>query len=322
MQTGNPVDNESTGEYSGRIEQLRKDLQLPPEEFTPLRVRVRDELITMVHELDRRIAALMEMKAELRPLVERYKQITRSDESTRRSGAATGSSEGAGRAGHDLESGATGGTGEETRSGNAVAGSRGPGRIDHLGSSTYRERGWSALAGGDYDRAVAQMEKALTLDPDSHANLSLLAWSYLHLEKPDRAQPLIQRVLGENMEHAQARLCLGYLYLHESRFTEAVELLLALTKEEVDMTTALYAHLYLGIAHTELQLFEDAERCFLRALELGPNLAEGYWELGRSRQRQGRDDLALEAWRLGAENRFNPWGKKCREAVERMTDPS
>jgi tetratricopeptide (TPR) repeat protein len=292
------VSGDSIEGYLEQIERLGRELELPADEFALVRTRVRDELIALVREIDERIGALEAVRSEVRPLVERYRAIGRPEPAA--GGAEAG--EGAGR---------TGGSGE-------AAIPRAPARIDHLGSSTYRERGWSALAGGDYERAVTELERALSLDPANHANLSLLAWAYLRVEQREHARPLIDRVLQEDAEHAQARLCRGYLRLQESRFIEAIQSLTAVAREGTDLTAKLYANLYLGIAHAETGMYRDAEVYFLRALELGPNLTEAYWELGRSRQREGRDELALVAWRAGAANRFNPWGEKCQQAADAM----
>lgn len=295
------MSSDSISEYMDQIERLGRELELPSEEFSRLRVQVRDELIGLVRELDERISALEAVRAEVRPLVERYRSIVRVESATVVASAETASA----------------GNGAGPVSGSSAAG-RGTARIDHLGSSTYRERGWSALAGGDYERAVTEMEKAISLDPESHGNQSLLAWAYLRVDRLDRARPLIERVLEEDSEHASARLCFGYLRLRESRFLDAIQSLSVVAREGIDMTTRLYANLYLGVAHAETGMHRDAEVYFLRALELGPNLTEAYWELGRSRQREGRDELAVVAWKAGAANRFNPWGEKCRTAAEAM----
>jgi tetratricopeptide (TPR) repeat protein len=193
-----------------------------------------------------------------------------------------------------------------------------PVRIDHLGSSTYRERGWSALAGADYERAARELAKAIELDPENDANLSLLAWAYLRLDHPDRARPMLERVLERQPGHPLARTVLGYLRMREGQFAEAIENLSSVVREGTDATATLYANLYMGIVYAERDMHRDAQAFFRQTLCLGPNLTEAYWELGRSYEREGRAHLALEAWQTGAGNRFSPWGDRCREAAERL----
>ena len=193
-----------------------------------------------------------------------------------------------------------------------------PLRVDHLGSSTYRERGWSALAGADYPRAVRELEKAVGLDPDNAANLSLLAWAYLRQEDLVQARSHLERVLARQQNHPLGKTILGYLRFHEGSFAEAIENLAAVAHDGTDPTATLYANLYLGIVYSERDMHRDAQTFFRRTLSLGPNLTEAYWELGRSYEREGRIDLAVETWRAGGTNRFSPWGERCRMALERL----
>jgi tetratricopeptide (TPR) repeat protein len=193
-----------------------------------------------------------------------------------------------------------------------------PRHVDHLGASTYRERGWSALAGADYEKAVVELEKAVELDPETPANRVLLAWSYLRQQEWAKGGSLLRDVLAVEPAHPLGRVCMGYLRLREARFGEAIENLAAVVREGTDRTATLYANLYLGMVYAERDMHRDAQRFLLKALELAPNLTEAYWELGRSHQRDGRDDLALEAWNTGGANRFSPWGERCRQAAERL----
>src|SRR5690606_982546 len=41
-----------------------------------------------------------------------------------------------------------------------------PRRIDHLAAASHRERGWSALATGEVEEAIASLRLALERDPD------------------------------------------------------------------------------------------------------------------------------------------------------------
>src|SRR2546428_570490 len=51
-----------------------------------------------------------------------------------------------------------------------------------------------------------------------------------------------------------------------------------------------------------------------KSLQLGPNLIEAYYELGRSLWFAGDQEAAKHTWQEGFKaNKFNPWGKKCQE---------
>jgi tetratricopeptide (TPR) repeat protein len=193
-----------------------------------------------------------------------------------------------------------------------------PARADHLGSSTYRERGWSALAGGEYEQAVQQLEHAHQLDPTEVGTMALLAWAHLRLDQLPQARLLLDRAAGSSSEHPLVVLCSGYAAMNEGDMDRALTSFRRVVEAGTDRTATLYAHLYQGMVYAQIDMHRDAQTSYRRALELGPSLTEAYWELGRSHRQEGRDDLALEAWRAGGENRFNPWGQQCREAVERL----
>lgn len=191
-------------------------------------------------------------------------------------------------------------------------------RVDHLGASTFRERGWSALAAGEYEESVRALRNALALDPDEISSSVMLAWAHLRLGEEREADELLRVALDRDPHHPLGQVILGYRQIRSGSVDEAIRNLTAVTSARGDRTATLYAHLYLGLAHAERQMHRDAQSFFRTAIELGPNLTEAYWELGRSHYGEGRHDLALEAWRAGGENRFNPWGERCRAEVERM----
>ena len=64
-------------------------------------------------------------------------------------------------------------------------------------------------------------------------------------------------------------------------------------------------------------MFEDAQTFFEKTLKLGPNLLEAYYELGRAQWFAGERDDAKTSWNDGFKaNKFNPWGKRCKEMLE------
>ena len=84
-----------------------------------------------------------------------------------------------------------------------------------------------------------------------------------------------------------------------------------------DKKATLYAHFYLGLVYLEREMFEDAQTFFQKTLILGPNLIEAYFELGRAYWFNSQRDKATSTWQAGfTANKFNPWGKRCVEAIE------
>jgi tetratricopeptide (TPR) repeat protein len=194
-----------------------------------------------------------------------------------------------------------------------------PVRADHIGASTFIEKGWSRISLGDYAAAETALGKALELAPNELQAIALLGWAQMHQEKYDDALMNFQRVLMKEPANALARINVGYICLKKRIFGEAIEHLSKAIRLDNDSKATLYAHFYLGLVYLEREMYEDAQTFFRKSLTLGPNLLEAYYELGRAHWLADQRDEALEAWRSGAAaNKFNPWGKRCAEVLARV----
>jgi tetratricopeptide (TPR) repeat protein len=197
---------------------------------------------------------------------------------------------------------------------------------DHLGASSFIEKGWSRLSFGDYDGAEAALERAIALSPGDAQSEALLGWAQMLNRKPDEALANFRKALMREPSNALARVNVGYLCLTHRAFGEAIEHLSKVIRLDNDKRATLYAHFYLGLVYLEREMYEDAENFFRKALALGPNLIEAYYELGRAYWFNGQRDEAVDTWKRGfAANRFNPWGERCAEmlkTVEEGGEPS
>ncbi|MEP6780863.1 MAG: tetratricopeptide repeat protein [Gemmatimonadaceae bacterium] len=190
-------------------------------------------------------------------------------------------------------------------------------RVDMLGASTFIEKGWSMLSLGDAVGAETALRKALELNPADNEAESLLGWAQMHQENYDSALLTFHNVLLREPQNALARTNVGYICLRKKIYGEAIEHLSRAIRLDTDRKATLYAHLYLGQVYYEREMFDDAEAFFNKALELGPNLLQAWYELGRAFWFSGQRDRALESWHSGASsNKFNPWGKRCAELLE------
>lgn len=189
-------------------------------------------------------------------------------------------------------------------------------KADHLGASTFIEKGWSLISLGEYEGAEKALTRALELAPDDPQSESLLGWAQMLQEKYDDALMNFQKVLMREPANALARINVGYICLKKRIFGEAIEHLSKAIRLDNDRKATLYAHFYLGLVYLEREMYEDAQTFFRKTLQIGPNLIEAYYELGRAMWFEGQRDEALEAWRQGHRtNKFNPWGKRCGEMV-------
>jgi len=192
---------------------------------------------------------------------------------------------------------------------------------DHIGASTFIEKGWSRLSLGDYEGAEQALKKAIELSPNDPQSEALLGWAMMLSEKYDDALLWFQKVLMREPQNALARINVGYICLKKNIFGEAIEHLSRAIRLDNDKKATLYAHFYLGLVYLERDMFEDAQTFFEKTIALGPNLIEAYYELGRAFWFNGQQDEALKTWNDGfAANKFNPWGKRCAEALKTVEE--
>ncbi len=245
--------------------------------------QVKKEIITLFKTVDQAITDLSGLKEEIRVLVDRYKQIAQG-ESGSQAPQFTG----------------------------AV-----PVMADHIGASTYIQKGWSLISLGDYPGAVQALTKALTLSPGDTQAESMLGWAQMLNEEYDDALQTFQKVLTKEPANSLARINVGYICLKKRIFGEAIEHLSKAIRLDNDKKATLYAHYYLGLVYLEREMFEDSQTFFRKTLQLGPNLIEAYYELGRSLWFAGDQAEAKRTWEDGFKaNKFNPWGKRCKETLD------
>jgi tetratricopeptide (TPR) repeat protein len=198
-------------------------------------------------------------------------------------------------------------------------------RVDHIGASTFIEKGWSLISLGDYPGALLALNKALSLSPGDVQAESLLGWAQMLNEDYDDALATFQQVLMKEPANSLARINVGYICLKKGIFGEAIEHLSKAIRLDNDKKATLYAHFYLGLVYLERDMYEDAQTFFEKTLRLGPNLVEAYYELGRAQWFAGDREGAKGTWASGYKtNKFNSWGKRCKETlnlVERGQEP-
>jgi tetratricopeptide (TPR) repeat protein len=188
---------------------------------------------------------------------------------------------------------------------------------DHIGASTFIEKGWSRLSLGDYDGAETALKRAIELSPGDPQSEALLGWAQMLNEKYDEALGNFGKVLMREPSNALARINVGYICLKKRIFGEAIEHLSKAIRLDNDKKATLYAHFYLGLVYLEREMYEDAENFFQKTLLLGPNLIEAYYEMGRAYWFNDQKTDAIDTWKRGfAANKFNPWGKRCAELLK------
>jgi tetratricopeptide (TPR) repeat protein len=253
------------------------------------REEVKRQIIALFKRVDGALTELGALKDGIRGLADRYKQMNN---------AAGGSEAGPGPAPQ-------------------FTGARPAVQADHLGASTFIEKGWSLIALGDYSGAIQSLEKALALSPGAIEAQSLLGWAQMLHEDYDEALATFSKVLMKEPANALARINVGYICLKKRIFGEAIEHLSKAIRLDNDRKATLYAHYYLGLVYLEREMYEDAQSFFRKTLTLGPNLIEAYFDMGRAQWLAGDKEGARRTWADGHKaNKFNPWAKRCQEMLD------
>lgn len=189
-------------------------------------------------------------------------------------------------------------------------------REDHLGASTFVEKGWNLIAIGNFAEAEKALRWALELAPSDSRAKALLGWAFMRQGMLPEAESILVGLLAENTLHTMARVNLGYVCMRKGNRTRAAELLLIPSRQTRDPQAALYAMFYRGLLLAAEREFTESEHCLRAAISLAPNFIEGYYELGRTQLCAGMEEQARATWKAGhAANRFNIWGKRCAEAI-------
>lgn len=196
-----------------------------------------------------------------------------------------------------------------------------PLREDHLGASTFLEKGWHYIAHGDFVAAEKALVTALSLAPSDARAKALLGWAIMRQGRYDEALEILDQVLGEDATNAMARASLGYVCMRKGLLREAHEHMNCAATQMRDPKAALYGCFYLGLLYSQQRDVPEAERYFERTLSLAPNFIEAYYELGRAFWHSGNQAEAERVWKAGnAANRFNEWGKRCADAIRLTTE--
>lgn len=275
----------------GEYDAIAKRLEAPGASAAE-RDGLKRDIIAFFKRVDAQLTELGQLKEDIRVLVDRFKQISQTEAAA---------------------------TGPEFSSQRPVV------HADHIGASTFIEKGWSLISLGDHAGAIQALHRALELSPGDTQAESLLGWAQMLHAEYDDALATFSRVLTKEPANSLARVNVGYICLKKRIFGEAIEHLSKAIRLDNDKKATLYAHFYLGLVYLQRDMHEDAQTFFEKALALGPNLIEAYYELGRAHWFAGNHDRARQVWEEGFRaNKFNPWGKKCEEllaAVGRGEEP-
>lgn len=154
-----------------------------------------------------------------------------------------------------------------------------------LSSSGLKAIGKMNLAGGEYQRAVANLTKAVASgasDLDIDLNLGM---AYLSTGDYDRATEIFNRLLRFRPDYPRYYSCLGAAHRKAGRLMESCRVLEAALKIDPENATILND---LAISYIELKWYQKAIQLLLQAVENSPQLHDAYLNLGVAYWRCGQ----------------------------------
>src|SRR5690606_39828110 len=152
--------DETPAAYRARYREIESRLEAAA--TSQDRERVKREIIGLFKGVDASLAELGQIKEEIRLLVDRYKQAM----------AAAAPAQAP-----------------------QFTGARPAVHEDHIGASTFIEKGWSLISLGDYPGAIQALTRAIELSPGAIQAQSLLGWAQMLNEQYDEALATFSRVL-------------------------------------------------------------------------------------------------------------------------------
>ena len=155
------------------------------------------------------------------------------------------------------------------------------------------ENALESLRAGNAQKAVEQLQQAVTLYPAFSLALNELGVIYQQLGQIDKALAALRAAVNVAPEVFEIRLNLGLVLLKSKQFSDA-EAELRRAIELKDSST--FAHLQRGKVLIQLHQYTEAEKELRRVIKLGGNdVAVAYRFLGALYNERGEDQLAIDA---------------------------
>ena len=156
-------------------------------------------------------------------------------------------------------------------------------------AAAHRVEGYLLYAGGLYDKAVAEFDRSIALQPGSATAYIWLGKAYEDNDQLDRALTAFQKATEVEPRYFRTYQNLGAFYQQRSNFSEAITYLNKAVELAPQETSLHYA---LGVVYMDLGRFAEAEEQLRYALGLGET-ASVVHALGLTLMYQSRDQEAI-----------------------------
>lgn len=149
-------------------------------------------------------------------------------------------------------------------------------------------------ADGDWEKALAALQRAITYDPDSVYLQLLLARVYLHMERPGSAIVLLNRLIENDSAVPEAHLLLGDVYVMQHQFIDAVGHFNRALDLEPDNEAL---SLRLAMAFVHLERSEEALATLEELLKKRPDADQAMVSLARIYRDNNQPQAAIRVFR-------------------------
>jgi type IV pilus assembly protein PilF len=145
-------------------------------------------------------------------------------------------------------------------------------------AEAYYNLGIGYLSEGNYQAALVELRKAVSLDPKNGEIQNALGLVHFYTGHYDKAEAAYRKALSLKKDYSQARMNLGAMFAKQNRCPEAIEEFRKALNNPFYDTPAL-ALQNIGLCQQVLGKTDDAESSFKDALSLDPLLAAAYFDL-------------------------------------------
>jgi len=165
--------------------------------------------------------------------------------------------------------------------------------IDPVFEEAHNGLGISYYTMGMYDKAVVEYEKAIDINPkhdDAYYNLGL---TYDRAGMYDRAVAEYEKAIAINPQNAKAYNDLGFIYNMKGMYDRAIA-----TCERAISINPRFVQAYnnLGLIYHTKGIYDAALASYEMALSINPRYAESHHNMGLAYFAQGRNDKAIAAY--------------------------
>jgi tetratricopeptide (TPR) repeat protein len=135
----------------------------------------------------------------------------------------------------------------------------------------YNELAITYISMGDYDKAILELEKAISLNNKSALVYSNLGLSYLVVKKYEKAEEAHKQAIKLSPENPIVKVNYAVYLVNRKKISEAKALL---NKVLVENKTLYIAELYMGLAHYLKEEYSSALLHYNKGLLISPECVE------------------------------------------------